>query len=222
MAKVKVVAPTREELVSTAQEVSAILGLDTPIKITKKMTDEDVIEAIKAAADGNVYESDFEDRSDEEGEEEGVSFFSALADQVMQKIKVDVVPGTPPVAGEEEVEEVIEDEEEVEEAPAPKAVKAKAEKPAKAPKAEKAPKAKKEEKTKYTRANAFADAVIELNADKKAVKLEDLANAANDIYVNAGNNPNIKEAKWYQGTILPCLVALDLAVVENDTFKLTA
>lgn len=221
MAKAKVVAPTREELVITAKEISAILGLDTPIKITKKMTDEDIIEAIKSVADGNVYETDFDDRSDEEGEEEGVSFFSSLANEVMQKIKVEVVPGAPPVAGEEADEEVVEDEE-AEEAPAPKDVKAKAEKPAKAPKAEKAPKAKKEEKTKYTRANAFADAVIELNADKKAVKLEDLANAANDAYVNAGNNPNIKEAKWYQGTILPCLIALELAVVENGTFKLVA
>lgn len=220
MARKKVEVPTREELVALTGELNNILGLDPAIKVSKKMTDEELIEKIKEIATDNVYESDCTALSDEDVE--GEHFYSEDAVKVFGKLEIEIAAGSPPEqptenpadAEEAEVEEEVE-----EEAPAKgkKEKAAPAEKPAKEKK-EKAP--AKEKVARYSRANAFADAVVKTKADKKAVKLDDLADAANSIYMEKGNKDNIKEAKWYQGTVVPALVAMGVAEVSDGSFKM--
>lgn len=59
MAKKKVVPPTREELVSMAKQINAVLNLGNPIKHTKKVTDEELTASIIENCKENVYEVDF-------------------------------------------------------------------------------------------------------------------------------------------------------------------
>lgn len=212
MARKKVEVPTRDELVALTEELNNILGLEPPIKVSKKMTDEELIEKIKEIATDNVYESDCKALSDEDVE--GEHFYSEDAVKVFGMLGIEIAAGSPPEASE------VEEEPEVEEkAPAKdkKEKAAPAEKPAKEKK-EKAP--AKEKVARYSRANAFADAVVKTKADKKAVKLDDLADAANSIYMEKGNKDNIKEAKWYQGTVVPALVAMGVAEVSDGSFKM--
>lgn len=220
MARKKVEVPTREELVALTGELNNILGLDPAIKVTKKMTDEELIEKIKEIATDNVYESDCTALSDEDVE--GEHFYSEDAVKVFGMLGIEIAAGSPPEAGIESATDAEEAEEveEVEEKTPAKGKKEKAapaEKPAKEKK-EKAP--AKEKVARYSRANAFADAVVKTKADKKAVKLDDLADAANSIYMEKGNKDNIKEAKWYQGTVVPALVAMGVAEVSDGSFKM--
>ena len=221
MARKKVEVPTREELSALVDELNNILGLDPAIKVSKKMTDEELIEKIKEIATDNVYESDCTALSDEDVE--GEHFYSEDAVKVFGMLGIEIAAGSPPEAGAEstaDAEEAEEVEEEVEEKAPAKGKNEKsapAEKPAKEKK-EKAP--AKEKVARYSRANAFADAVVKTKADKKAVKLDDLADAANSIYMEKGNKDNIKEAKWYQGTVVPALVAMGVAEVSDGSFKM--
>lgn len=197
--------PTREELVATVEEVNAVLGLEgkDALVIGKKTTDDEIIEMLVGVTTGQIYESDFEVREGE-GEEEGVTFFSEAAGDTLEAIGVEILAGSPPeVAAEPE--------------PAPAKGKG-ATKPAAAPAV---PKEKKAAEPRYTRANAFSDAVTALKADTKVVALDALADEANKQYMKNGNGKdNLKEAKWYQGTIVPALVALDFAEVTEAGFKL--
>lgn len=65
---------------------------------------------------------------------------------------------------------------------------------------------------KYTRAHAFADAV---KANNGTTSLEKLLTDADKLYSDNGGKANLKEAKWYQGTILPGLVALGYASIKD-------
>jgi len=72
--------------------------------------------------------------------------------------------------------------------------------------------AKTKSEVKYTRANAFADAV-----KSGETNLEKLLTVADKLFMKANNKPtNIKEAKWYQSTVVPGLIALDLYTIVND------
>lgn len=214
MARKKVEVPTREELSALVDELNNILGLDPAIKVSKKTTDEELIEKIKEIATDNVYESDCTALSDEDVE--GEHFYSEDAVKVFGMLGIEIAAGSPPEAG---IESATDAEEAEEKTPAKgkKEKAAPAEKPAKEKK-EKAP--AKEKVARYSRANAFADAVVKTKADKKAVKLDDLADAANSIYMEKGNKDNIKEAKWYQGTVVPALVAMGVAEVSDGSFKM--
>jgi len=207
---------TREELTALVEELNSVLGLDPALAVTKKMSDEDIIEKIKGIAENNVYETDFEAVDD--NDEEGVHYYSEASKRVFGILQIEVTPGAPPAAYEEIVEEV---EKVVEETkPAKTSKKEKATPVEKAPAKEKKEKPVKVASERYTRANAFADAIKELKADKKAVDLNKLAETANEIYIGKGNKDNLKEAKWYQSTVIPALVILGFAESKDVGFQL--
>lgn len=71
--------------------------------------------------------------------------------------------------------------------------------------------AKAAEAPRYTRANAFADAVD--TGEKNIDKLIELSDA--NYVSKAGKTSNLKEAKWYYNTIVPGLIALGFATVQG-------
>lgn len=69
---------------------------------------------------------------------------------------------------------------------------------------------------KYTRAEAFADAV-KAGAGKK----DEIIRLSASLYAEkTGNAVNEKEAAWYANTVLPGLIALGLADVKDGVFSI--
>ena len=164
--------PGMDELLALVEEVNEVLNLKPAIKVTKKMTEEDIIERLKAECDGNVYEIDFEADPDDDT----IAFFSEEAGTAFELLGIDILEGAPP-SGDEEPEEEAEPEEEPEEEVKPKKG-TKTPPPAKAaPPAKKAadkPVAKKKEKEeKYTIAHRTVDAVKGIG--KKGATAKELA-----------------------------------------------
>jgi len=220
---------TREQLETLAEEMNEVLDLDPAIKYTKRVKDAALIKAIMAEA-GEVYNTDFEENDDD------TPFFSEEAGEICELLGIE--PTDPPEEDdgeeeeeeeqpvkkgkgkgkkkpapepEEEEEEEDEDEEEEEEEPAPKKGKGKKKAaPAKKGKGKTAPKA-----NKYTRSNAFCEALRD--AGKKGASKTDLVETAADLYVENnegedGVNINVAEALFRYA--MPS--AIELGVVEKD------
>lgn len=208
-------APTRDELVALATEVNAVLNLDNPIKFGKKVSDDDLIDAIVTECTGNVYEIDFiEDPNDAT-----IPIYSEVSSEIFALLGIDILPGSPddnqstpePDADEPDAEEDAD-------APEPASVKkggkpAKAEKPAKAPKAEKPAKAKKES-NKYTRYTATA-AVI---GSGKALTVAEIADKSDALYVKNGGVTNLVEAKKNVDQVIKATLALGIATLDANGF----
>ena len=215
MARKKVEVPTREELVALTGELNNILGLDPAIKVSKKMTDEELIEKIKEIATNNVYESDCKALSDEDVE--GEHFYSEDAIKVFDMLEIEIAAGSPPEAGvESDAESEVEDEVE-EKAPAKgkKEKAAHAEKPAK----EKKEKTPAKEKTKsVTRTDCFCTALLAI--DKKGKSIDAIAEEIDKAYVKGGGESNLKQTLHMVKVYLPVLVGVEFAKVDNKVITL--
>jgi hypothetical protein len=87
------------------------------------------------------------------------------------------------------------------------------EKPAKK---EKKP-AKKEGKKKTTRMISVCDAIKEL--PKKGLSIDDLADKANEIFMEQGGQDNPDQTKNILKVISPVLIQFNLVTIEDDVFK---
>jgi hypothetical protein len=200
----KVELPDREALEALVAEVNEVLNLKPAIKVSKKMTDEELIEKLKEECDGNVFEIDFEP----DDEDDTIAFFSDEAGTAFELLGIDILEGAPPNPDEEEPAEE-EPEEEPEEEVKPKGKgKVKETPPAKAAPAKKdkkdkpAPAAKKKEKeAKYTIAHRTVDAIKSMS--KKGATMKELSE----------NGPISPYA-------LHCLVAFDVLEVNEGVYKL--
>lgn len=143
MAK-KTKQPNREQLEALATEMNLVMGLEPPIKISKKLDDEGLIEKIKEEAEGQIYASDFEE---DPGDDEKV-VFSAEAATTLMALGVEVADDENGDDAEEteEVEEEEGEEEGVEEKPKAKG-KTKKEEPKKGAKGKKVDVEEEEEET---------------------------------------------------------------------------
>lgn len=245
MASKKSNLPERGELVSLAEEMNSVMGLDPVIKFGKKVTDEELIKAIRTEAK-EIYAADFE----EDPEDADKEFFTADAKKTLTKLGIEIPEdeeGETEEAEEEETEEEPEEkpakkgkgkakpepepeeegeeEEEEEEKPVKKGKGKKAaeeeeedEKPAKKGKAAPVKKTEAPEKKKeasYTRANALADAIESGAKDMK--KIDEKSNA---LYVKKGGKDNLREANFFNRNAIRAIVALDLGTVEDGKFTL--
>lgn len=218
----KVELPERDELIALAEEMNEVLQLAPALKITKKMSDEDIVEAIKEQAEGNIYEIDF--TADEN--DDTVPYFSEEAKATIEALEIEVLEGAP-APKEEEPEEAEEEEEEEpakkgkkDEKPVKEEKKAAAkkdEKPAK--KAEKPAKAKKEKKEvekKFTRDMAVIEAIKELC--KKGATFKDIMDRSDAIYVEEGGK-SVPDAVNVNKYTLNGLVAFDVLEVVDGKYK---
>jgi hypothetical protein len=226
MAKVKkevVTEPaTREELVALATEVNAVLNLDTPIKFGKKVSDEELAEAIVKECTNNVYEIDFiEDEADVT-----IPVYSEIQKEIFALLGIAIRPGSP--ADNQTPEDVpVEDEQPEEDAPEPVATKTKANKkadkkadaPAKVTPASKAPaKEKKEKGSKYTRYTACAEVV----SSGKTLTIAEIAEKADALFVKNGGSSNFSEAKKNVHQENKTTVALGIAILDAKGFTYSA
>lgn len=217
MARKKVEVPTREELSALVDELNSILGLDPAIKVSKKMTDEELIEKIKEIATDNVYESDCKALSDDDVE--GEHFYSEDAVKVFGMLGIEIAAGSPPEQSTESPAEVKEEVEEKAPAKGKKEKAAPAEKPAKEKKEKAAPvKEKKEKKErKYTRANAIVDAIEAGDGTK-----EEIIKKSNELFMK--NNPDAEDspmsAKGMFNCVIPTLVAAGYITYDKGIIKL--
>jgi outer membrane biosynthesis protein TonB len=217
MARKKVEVPTREELIQATEELNNVLGLDPPIKVSKKMTDEELIEKIKEIATDNVYESDCIALSDEDVE--GEHFYSEGTVEVFGALGIEIAAGSPPNPEEAQADEEKEDEPEpeVEEKP----VKSKKEKaaPAEKPAKEKKEKAPAKEKSKsVTRTDCFCNALLAI--DKKGKSIDDIAEEIDEAYVKGGGKSNLKQTLHMIKVYLPVLVGVKFAKFDNKVITL--
>jgi hypothetical protein len=70
---------------------------------------------------------------------------------------------------------------------------------------------------RYTRSDAFADAL-----KKKPGKLSELIKDSDALYAGKGGSSNEKEAKWMAGYAVKLLTAMKLLVVDGDEIKTIA
>jgi hypothetical protein len=196
---VEVELPSREELVSLAKEVNAVLNLEKPITFGKKVTDEELAEAIVKECKNNVYEIDFI----EDADDATIPVYSEEAADLFELLGIAVLPGSPEAA-----------EEKKEEVPEPKATGKK--KDASAPVKEKAaakektiPKVKVEKapkEAKYTRITAFAEAV----KNGKEISIDELDKKTDALYAKNGGEALLIQATKTNLRCIATLVALEL------------
>jgi hypothetical protein len=213
MAKKKV---TREELNTLAAEVNAVLNLENPIKFGKKITDEDLTDAIIAQCKGNVYEIDFI----EDDEDPNIPIYSEEMKVVFGSLGIKVEKGSPPALVEEDddIENVDDseedaDESEVEEIEPVKKGAAKKDAPVKEV-AKSAPAKKAKVEKTYTRWNAFADVV----KSGKKMGVDDIATKADALCVKNGKNSNMNESKKTVDLSIKIAVALGHGEFADKSF----
>lgn len=182
----KVETPTREALVALVEEINAVLQPKTPITVGRKMTDEALIAVIKKEAEGNIYEIDFQPDPDDAS----VEIFSEEGEATIKLLGIEILPGAPPVQGDDSGEEATEPESE-KTSPAETGKGKGNKKNETAPANSETQKPKKEREPKYTRPNAFVDVL------GNGGKLDDLAAKADALYVKNGGTSNPTMAKWY-------------------------
>jgi hypothetical protein len=226
--KVVVELPTREELVALATEVNAVLNLDAPIKFGKKVSDDDLIEAIRKECTNNVYEIDFiEDPNDP-----AIPIYSEVQKEIFGLIDVVILPGSPNDAPNEDdvaYEEPETEIEEPEDIPEPIATKTKADKKQKAnsdavssSKTDKqAPvkgktavaKEKASKDARFTRSDAWKIAV-EATANKPLTK-EELIVACDKVFVDNGGVKTSNSTNYFKYLIAP-FIAFGILEITSD------
>jgi len=202
MAKKKV---TREELNTLAAEVNAVLNLENPIKFGKKITDDELVDAIVKQCKNDVYEIDFI----EDEEDPNIPVYSEEMRDVFNSLGIKIKKGSPMTP----VEDAEEDDAEVEEIKPAKKGAAKKDVPVKEV-VKAAPASAKKAKKIYTRYNSFADVV----KSGKKMSVADIAIKANDFYVKNGKKSKVNESKRVIDLCIKIAVALDHGKFEKEYF----
>jgi hypothetical protein len=204
----EVVIPARENLEALITEINEVLNLEPAIKFSKKTTDAELVELIKAETVGNIYEIDFTADADDDT----IPFFSEESAADFEALGIEIQAGSPP---ETPAEPAPAAKGKGKEKAAPAAAPAKgAAKPAAAAKTPKAPKAPAEKK--YTRDMAVIESINQLC--KKGAAFKTIMDTTDAIYVKNGGN-SVPDAVNVNKYTLNGLVAFDVLTLKDGIYK---
>lgn len=185
----------RGKLMAAAKDMNTTLGLDPEIDTSKKVSDENLLESIKSNAD-EITEEEFDAKELDSGDGEN-----------LKKMTWSVL---------KELKELPQEEEELK--AEPKAEKegkeSKPEKPKKKNGKKAAKPAKTPEATHYCRESSICDAVAKM--PKEGSSEEELAAAANTIYVKHGGKDNQKQSLHVLKVGLKYLMHMKLVISKGN------